>query len=71
MKSKCKALEKIESLVAELKLIERWDAAHWEAASRDLGEIMAFQHRRMRRSEILSQLVTLLSTLEHPDKAHK
>lgn len=71
MKSESEALDKIESLVAELKAIERWDAAHWKAACRDLGEIMAFQHLRMRRSEILSQLFRLLSALEHPDKAHK
>jgi hypothetical protein len=36
MKSESEALDKIESLVAELKAIERWDAAHWKAACRDL-----------------------------------
>jgi hypothetical protein len=64
-------LNQVERLVSELQAIEHWDAGDWRKCVPKRYEILAFVARRERRTEILSQLLTLIPRLaikkqEHP-----
>ena len=58
------ALNRIERLVGELRVIERWDADHWRKSDPERYEMLALVARRKRRAEILSQLLTLIPGLD-------
>src|ERR1700730_2909105 len=58
------ALTHIERLVGELRLIELWDASHRRNHLPEAYEMFAFEARRKRRAEILSQLLTLVPRLD-------
>jgi len=64
------ALNQVERLVAELRAIERWDADHWRKCDPEAYEMVAFVARRTRRTEILSQLVTLIPRLVKMQVCH-
>src|SRR2546421_45612 len=55
-------LAEAEGLVAELKAIEQWDVGYWRNPSPEAYETLAFVARAQRRGEILSQLLSVLST---------
>jgi hypothetical protein len=57
-------LNRIEQLVGELRLIERWDADYWQNRLPEAYESFAFMARRTWRTEILSQLLTLVKRLD-------
>jgi hypothetical protein len=57
-------LNKVESLVAELKAIECWDAAYWRGDRSQMVESLAYIARGERRAEILSQLRSLIPQLD-------
>jgi hypothetical protein len=60
-------LDRIEQLVAELRAVEWWDVGHWRKRRPEDYEILAFRARQERRSEILSQLVSLIRRLKNMD----
>jgi hypothetical protein len=53
----------IESLLAELKAIELWDAAYWRNRDPEIYETIAFVTRTRRRKEIIQQTVALRPSL--------
>jgi hypothetical protein len=56
---------KIEPLVAELEAIKWWDAAYWRSKRPEIYETLALAARRKRRSEILIQLLDIVSDRNH------
>jgi hypothetical protein len=48
--------EKIPKLLAELYAIQLWDEYHWRNEHNEEAEIIAFENRRRRRTEILIEL---------------
>jgi hypothetical protein len=53
-------LDRVRSLLAELKAIELWDAVHWFNNQPEPWETISVLNRRKRRAEILSELRALL-----------
>jgi hypothetical protein len=58
----------VERLVAELRAIERWGAQHWRNIRPKL-ETIASATRQNRRSEILSQLLSIIPQLDKSRRA--
>ena len=58
---------KVEMLVAELIAIEQFDADYWRKARPEVFETLAYDARRDRRAEVLSELRRLIAYIEKLD----
>jgi hypothetical protein len=67
------ALDRVERLVAELRAIERWDEGHRRDGFPEGYERLSFIARQERRSEIVSQLLSIVPRLDlnrHKNQSH-
>lgn len=55
--------ERLESLQAELRAIERWDGIHFRKKSRDQFDEMSYRARRDRYDEITREILELSDQL--------
>jgi hypothetical protein len=56
---------RVQRLVTELQAIEHWDTKHLRNLDPETYEMLAFVARRKRRTEILSQLLTIIPPTGH------
>jgi hypothetical protein len=55
---------RVEILVSELKAIEQFDADYWQKGRPEVYETLAYDARRERRKEVLSELRCLIANNE-------
>jgi hypothetical protein len=57
-------IDQAEKVLAELKAIEVWDQDYWTSVRPDRNMTESFMARCLRKTEILTELSTLIDTLE-------
>jgi hypothetical protein len=73
----CGEIQEAERLFAELKAIELWDLVYWRGHRHQAWEIVAMLNRRDRRTEVISELISLIQgwrsqlEVQHHDRGGK